>query len=411
MPDQLETIVQRMIDAGEPEENIAAVIRHMKAQAPAPPPVTMQQLAAQGPSAMRATKGQAFKQTLQAAKENPGATGAMIAGAAAAPFTGGLSLGPAMAAEAGIGVGGALAGHGVKAAATRELPSAGEVGRDVLTQGAIGAGGPLAGATLRGMGNVLYRGAALPVKQFLKYGNLVQKGLDAGVPISASGLKKVEGMAAEAKAAKASALADADQRVVFRAKAIADDTADALAKDSVAEMRAGNPSPAKQYGARLQRFQAANPDGTLTPSALDSVKATLDNQTGLGYRKIRAKEPLTAAERGKMELSHAASRAEESAIPNYRQLNRDKMDAEGLRRMVDRRINPVAGGGNQGLENAMVIIGGLHSLPARVAMLPQVLSRAAIATDRAGRVVQPHGANAIRAMLATLLTGAQEGQQ
>src|SRR3990167_2849541 len=37
MPDQLETIVQRMIDAGEPEENIATVIRHFKTQ-PAPPP-------------------------------------------------------------------------------------------------------------------------------------------------------------------------------------------------------------------------------------------------------------------------------------------------------------------------------------------------------------------------------------
>lgn len=34
MADGLETIVQRMVDAGEPEENIATVIQHFKAQAP-----------------------------------------------------------------------------------------------------------------------------------------------------------------------------------------------------------------------------------------------------------------------------------------------------------------------------------------------------------------------------------------
>lgn len=36
MPDQLESIVQRMIDAGEPEENIASVIREYKPQEKAP---------------------------------------------------------------------------------------------------------------------------------------------------------------------------------------------------------------------------------------------------------------------------------------------------------------------------------------------------------------------------------------
>ena len=47
MPDQLQTIVQRMIDAGEPEENIATVIQHFKTQAaPSNKAMTTEQLQA-----------------------------------------------------------------------------------------------------------------------------------------------------------------------------------------------------------------------------------------------------------------------------------------------------------------------------------------------------------------------------
>lgn len=90
-----------------------------------------------------------------AVKRNPGTAGAMAAGVALTPFTGGMSLIPAMAAEGGIGAGGAVAGHTVKALATGQMPAVGDVAADAALQGAFGAGGRLVGEGLKLVGGKL----------------------------------------------------------------------------------------------------------------------------------------------------------------------------------------------------------------------------------------------------------------
>lgn len=95
------------------------------------------------------------KNLAQSAKNHPGTAGAMAASLVAAPFTGGLSVPAAIAAEGAIGAGGAVAGHGVKAGLTGESASLGEIASDAALQGAFGAGGRALGETLQFVGNKL----------------------------------------------------------------------------------------------------------------------------------------------------------------------------------------------------------------------------------------------------------------
>src|SRR5688572_18393869 len=115
MPQDLQSIVQRMVEAGESEDDIALVIKHYAAPASTPsgPEPLPKSQPGNGPAGVvpLSRRGEGASDVLRVAKENPGATGATIAGAAAAPFTGGLSLGPAIAAQAAIGAGGSTAGH------------------------------------------------------------------------------------------------------------------------------------------------------------------------------------------------------------------------------------------------------------------------------------------------------------
>jgi hypothetical protein len=408
MPDQLQSIVQRMIDANESEENIATVIQHFKTQPPADPNahVSMQDLASQGPSAMRATAGEGFKATAKFAGEHPGTMGAAIAGAAAAPFTGGTSIPAAMAIEGAIGAGGALAGHAVKGAVTGTMPDAKDAFSDAAMQGALGMAGPAAGGALKIVGNGLYRAAALPINKLAKYGNLVEKGLENAVPVSKGGLRQAEGLAVDARNAKAAALADADSKVALRMKSITADSGSNLSRQSERIADTGAPTQQDGWDQQLAAMEKRNP--YLTPSKADEIKGTFDNQTGGAYKKMRMKEPLTPSEQFDVENGQALSRGLSDVVPNYKDLNRAKMDAEGLRQMIDRRTGN-GSGANQGLENALTMLGGLSAVPARLAMLPPVLSRAAIATYKTGKGVAEYGSNALRAALLEALAG-NEGQ-
>jgi hypothetical protein len=397
--------LEKQVLAKHPEyADLAQPEPQKPAQSPKPS-VTTQQLAAQGPSAMSATKGQAFKSTLKMAGEHPGQTGALLAGAAAAPFTGGLSVPAAMGVEAAVGAGGAGAGHLVKSAATQQAPDVVRMLTDMATQGAIGAGGPLAGGALRMVGRGLYRTALAPTQQVLgKYGDVVGEGLATRTPVSREGLAKATESKITRIATKKNALADADQRVMFRSDAIADDAAKPLSEYATKQVRAGLPDPTGEIGDRLAQFKAVNPNGSLTPSSLDEIKRTLDDTTGLAYRKMRTREPLTPTEKTSTEMTRAMSRANESAVPEYRQMNRGIMDAEGLRRAVERRT--LGSGGNQVLDTLLALVRGSAGIPGRVAMMPPVMSKAGIGAHVAGE----HTAQlptTIRALMA-LLSGSPD---
>jgi hypothetical protein len=388
MPDpQLQAIVEKMVAAGEPEDHIALVIQHYK------PPAVAPEAAPEAPGRFAGYKrlGDAVVSAGKTAINHPVQSLAMLGGIAAAPLTGATSIPAAMAAT-GLGAAGG-AGLGSIANALRggeQGPrTAGDVAKTMATEGGLGAIGEgsgravMKGAELAGRG--LYRAALLPINQILgKYGDVVKTGIQEAIPVSKGGAAKATKLRLARSADKADALKLADERVTFRAKGVADDARDVLGVKARELDVAGEGNPSDVFERRLQTFEAKNPDGALTPSRLEGVKRTLDDRNGGAYMKLRKREPLTPKEQARIELTQAASRAQESAIPGYREMNKGIMDASGLERAIQRRTS--GSGGNQGLENAMTMLGGVSALPARIAMLPPVLSRVGMGVHRAGQV-------------------------
>lgn len=327
---------------------------------------------------------------MRAIREHPVQTGAIAGGLVAAPLTGGGSI-PASMAAAGLGAaGGAGLGIAARQLDTGVPESAGHTVRTMAAEGLAGAAGEGAGRVaskgLELAGRGLYRAALLPINQVLgKHGDVVKTGLKHAVPVSAkAGVPKAAAIRGARTAAKKEALNAADERVLFRAKGITDDALSQLDDRAISLDLAGEGDPSAVFQKRMDVFAAKNPDGTLTPSRLERIKSTLDDRNGLAYQKLRKREPLTPKEDARMALTHAASRAQESAVPRYREMNKDIMDAVGLEKAIQRRTT--GSGGNQGLENAMAMLGGASALPARIAMLPPVLSRIGIGTYKASGV-------------------------
>lgn len=402
--DDLQSIVQRMVSAGESEEDIALVIKHYQPATPTGAPDT----APAKPLPAAALPQILGQKIIDLVRNHPVETAATAGAIAAVPLTGGTSLLP-MAAAAGLGgAGGAGLGLIGQAAVQGKGPtSASGVAGEMATQGALQAAGeglgPLVGGTLRMAGRGLYRGAALPINQLAKYGDLIAEGLEKRIPVSKSGLAKASGLADAAKGAKAAALTNADTRATHLARGVADDARSTLRVFARKDAKAGLGNRMADFEAQLDEFVANNPDGTLTPSALDEVKRTWDDASGGAYQKLRKKEPLSPQERFTVEMGQAASRAQQDVIPQYRALNKDVMTAEGVKRLIGRRVNPGSSGGNQGLENAMTMLGGIGALPARLMMLPPVLSRLGIGAHVAGTAADAALPNAYRAALLALL--------
>lgn len=352
---------------------------------------------------------------VESVAKNPVAAGATAGGLLLAPLTGGASI-PAAMAMTGLGAAG---GAGATIAGRQLLTGKPESGIDtaksMVGHGLAGAAGEGAGRAIAGglrlAGRGLYRAAALPINKMMKYGDLIDEGLKQRVPVSKSGLAKAEGIKAGHVAEKKAALAGADQRASFVPSGIAADAEPALLAYAQAQAKAAQGNPMAKFRLKLDDFTQQNPRGTLNPSALEGIKSTLDDQLGGAYRKLRMREPLTPKEKVNMELSHASSRAQESVIPNYRELNRNVMNAEGLRQMIDRRVNPGSSGGNQGLENAMTLLGGLASLPGRIAMLPPVMSRGGIAANELSKGAAATLPTGLRALLAALVGDSASQQQ
>lgn len=152
--DELRGIVQRMIEAGEPEENIATVIQHFSAQS-TPEPKWYEpggDTVLDNVRSVAALPGKA----LDYVRGHPAQAGAMAGGIAAVPLTGGASMLPAMAAAGLGGAGGAGLGMIAGAAAgSPNIPSTpGGVLGTMASQGAQQAGmegvGQVAPAMLRG---------------------------------------------------------------------------------------------------------------------------------------------------------------------------------------------------------------------------------------------------------------------
>lgn len=332
----------------------------------------------------------AAKRLGKAALDHPVQALAILGGLAAAPLTGGGSL-AATAAASGLGAaGGAGLGSIVNAkrGGSDGPTTAAGVAKTMATEGALGAVGEgigrAASGALKLAGRGFYRTALQPTQKALsKYGDLVGEGLEQRVPVSASGLEKVSQIKNARLATKNAAVKGADENVGYRTEEIARRASERVEPELGAARRAGLPDGRAAVTARASQFTAANPAG-LKPSETEAIKRTLDDQLGGAFRKVSAREPVTPRERFSMALSKELGDAQAESIPGYRDMNRGVMNAEGLRQAVARRT--IGSGGNQGLENALTMFAGPSALPARVAMLPPVLSRVGIGAHDAGRV-------------------------
>lgn len=296
--------------------------------------------------------------------------------------------------------------RGVTAPATMG-EAAGNIGKEGAVQGASEAAGMGIGYGLRTLGRGLYRAGALPIQQaFTKYGDLIGAGIENRVPVSKSGLEKAGRIITKRTGDKAAAVAEADTRAMFRTPAVVD-KALAGTKDFAETQRlAGLGDPTKAFQARADRIVAENGPGML-PSQLERVKGGIDDVSGGAFKKLRMREPLSPTERMNVDLTSAMGQAQETVIPGYKDMNKGIMDAVGLKKMIARRT--LGTGGNQGLENAMLLAGGPAAIPARLAMLPPVSSRLGIASHMAGEHPQA-SANAVRAALLAMMSAREPGQ-
>lgn len=340
------------------------------------------------------------------------------------PTAGGVVGGLAMSELGPVGAavgagGGGMVGERVKqyvnALRGKEaLPSQGEavsrMGGEGLTQAGAEVGGRMIGAGLRTVGRGLYRAGAMPILQMTsKYDDLINTGLKERVPVSKSGLAKAKALATEAKDTKAVAVQAAGTKAGIRTRGVVDDALQKAGPMADKQRRAGLGDPMGAFNERADRIVTENGPG-LRPDQLEDIKGTVDDTLGPAYRKVRSKEALSPDERFNMELSHAASRAQEAVIPNYRDLNKNVMDRVGLERMIARRIGPKGTGVNQGLENIATAMIGPSAIPARIAMLPPVASRAGIAAHIPGEHPQAIS-NALRAaLLGLMVSHGQEDQ-
>src|SRR5262245_16971057 len=187
MPDQLQSIVQRMIDAGENEENIATVIQHFKAQAP--PPLGMSVIEAGRRSAMSGDTETPPEQTFTGglgAAMGPVAhpqSGMDIARLLTISPTNGMAAG-ARAAQPYVSKGLRAGGVALERAGTAAQPAGDILGaakvfqHDPLVGGAIIAGPRVA----QGVGRLMQRtGAALEPAAAATY-------LDRSIPVKAGAL-------------------------------------------------------------------------------------------------------------------------------------------------------------------------------------------------------------------------------
>lgn len=413
MADQLQTIVQRMIDAGESEDNIASVIREYKPPAP--------------------EKGLAQKATdmvggiLRTAANHPVQTGAILGGALAAPLTGGTSLAAGLAAAGLGGAGGAGLGalYGAATGSENVPTTSGGVlramGEEGLMQAGAEGGGRLITGALGAGGRALYQRALRPAaKMTEKYGDLVGAGLKEGIPVGGSRTATGRMMASKGAADQLVAQAEAAGATV-PATAVTDRFMPLIEKAAQREGLGTGATDAAEIAAREAGFNAAHPTGQIAPMAAHALKREADTLASTAQNALQrgaASNDMTA-------LLHDATRSGlkeglENIAPGLAEQNKRTQTMMGLSRALrTAEARPQAlthlasagagiGGllsGESGQEGLGRGVAGAALLEA--AMSPRAQSRAAIGLAKIAGVP---AAQLIRAVLLAQMNGSDPAQ-
>lgn len=387
MPDPLQSIVQRMIDAGESEENIATVIRHYKTAQPPEP---------EKPSHPLARLGYGL---VNAIKDHPVETAATAGSIAAVPLTGGLSLLGGMAAAglgAAGGAGAAIAGR--QMATGRPESPTGTLGT-MASQGAAGAVGEGTGRVVAGAANVivpkLLKGILRPGKGIQQeFGDVVDVMRKERIPVGKSDTAHARMMASSQKAKGMVANAEAAGAPPVKVREVVSELGpvrDTLAKRT----QLGNPNELPSVVERAKLLKARNPNGI----------------------------PLSRAQELKSEAQDAAAKTykalDRGNIVNDTGALTDKAIATGLRKSIEARVPGVAGvnsrtqglmGLTKALEDAEARSGGVVGFnPANwlSGLAPGLGSHGAFTADAAAQASQTAKAKLFRQALLSMLAGEQ----
>jgi hypothetical protein len=398
MPDELQSIVQRMIDAGESEENIGTVIQHFKQ---APKGVNPELARLQGASAPNEL-GRITPDPNNFIQRNPATVGAMVGGVVAAPLTGGASLLPAMAATGLGAAGGAGLGMLTSAALDPNSPAPNTsqgVLRTMAKEGAIAAGSE-GGTRLVGMGlkalapKVMDTGLWRTGAQRMEFPNTPQRLVDEGLLPTSQRVQTALTGAEQGIQAKATAF-DAAHPIspVDPDTLAAEAHATAMKTGRVADL--GNvpgPDAASVDAAKAQYLR----ENTATRSLSDTIaqkrafqqrasynpRPLADNPTG---GQLNFDTGMAAANR------NAAIKLDPSLEADFSR-QQDLLGAKNALGFTEARGTPLT-------------VGGIarHTL-----MLPVPLGGAAIGMDRIGQVLR-NPALLRAAMLSALLGQTQGG--
>lgn len=428
MADELTGIVQRMIDAGESEDNIAKVIKAygnvapVASHEPTQPsgPVTGSSLLptaggiagsmAGGPvgAAIGGAAGEGYRQLLNHATEIPGAIRDVAKNLVQQP----------QATLSGFGQG------AVEGAENAGMQGAGQAAADVAGR-AVGAG-------LKAGAGRLYQSVLKPtIAARAQYPTLVQTALDAAIPVSKGGAEKAAGLVTRSKDAADALVANRENSVLQRLPngAAIDPQeiyANAVSKAATKgqDLAVGRAAFQKAAGDAGDQFLAENPE-PLSLSATQQQIRTGDRFLNKAYRAaIDRGDTVTSGDlAGRMGVNDAQRAALLNRVPGLAEQNANTQALQGVRKAVERRVGGLGNNSpvgmqhliNAGLGTAVGGVGGKERGAETFLLMealtnPAVASRLAIAAGQAGS--SSASAQAVRqALLGLMASHAVEGQQ
>lgn len=398
MPQDLHTIVQRMVEAGEPEENIALVIQHYQpppATAPAKTPSLADAVLADNP--MMGLPTRAIQGLLRMVKANPVESAATAGALLAAPATGGASI---LGGMAGAGLG-AAGGAGL-AIAGRQLatgrPESGiETAKTMATQGAVNAAGEGVGRGIASAANVVVpkvlKGILRPYKNVQQeFGDVVGVMRRERIPVGKSDVAGARMGESAKQASQMIADAEAAGAAPIRPREVTKKLGD-VRDVTTQRARLGKPDETGEVAARARSFQQKNKGGIPLTEA-QSLKQAAQKEASTVFRAI---------DRGNVVKDTGALM--------------DKAIAQGLREGIEARVPAVRGvnartqelmGLERALSDAEARSGGVVGMnPANwlSGIAPGMGSNLTFAADATAQAQQAPLARLLRQALLSALAG------
>lgn len=397
MPDEkIRGIVTRMVEAGESEADIAAVIQRYRS-APQPQPSTADRLLADNPAApWNVRAGLAVARGI---KSHPTTAGAIAGGIAGAALTGGASIPASMLAAGGGGAVGAGAGRVAERAGKGEPIEVGDVARTALVHGVGQAAGQGAGALLaKGAGVIapkLLKGILRPSRRVQEdFGDVIGTGLRERVPVGRSDVvrgrvegsaREADGLIRQAEQAGAGNIPTSDVTQSF-----------APVSRILRERRQiGKPDELDELVDRGAALAGEFPNG-IPLSTAQTLKRRAQNDASQVFRAIDAGNPVkdTTAHLDRA-VATGLRRALESRVPEVGPINRRTQELMGLQEAME--AAEARSGGVTGM-NPLNWVGG---------MAPYVGSNIAFGFNALSKAPLASGVRGVAALAAALMDQAK----